>query len=413
MTSDRQAFVWIWLPGSTRPVVAGLLAHTPKGLQFNYGQSYLDRADAIPISTRELPLRKGLQPLLPGLSMPGCLRDASPDAWGRRILLNRLLGLKGRDADPTIVDELTYLLESGSDRIGALDFQRSATEYKARSGDSATLEDLMEAAERVEKGQPLPDVLGTALLHGSSIGGARPKAILDDDGTPFIAKFSASTDLYPVVKAEFAAMRLAAHVGIQVAEVRLVRAARRDVLMVKRFDREPAADGHCRRLMISALTLLELDEMMARYASYERLADTIRHTFTEPDATLRELYARLVFNILCGNTDDHARNHAAFWDGHNLELTPAYDICPQLRRGGEAVQAMFIHGDSRFSRLDVCLDAATIFHLSTHEARAIIDNQVETIRSRWPEVADEASLSEAERQQLWERQFLNPYAFGK
>ncbi len=412
MTSDREAFVWIWLPGAVRPVVAGRLVRTLSGLQFNYGRSYLERPTAIPLSARELPLTEGLLPLVPGLSMPGCIRDAAPDAWGRRVILNRLTGRSGPDADPGNIDELTYLLQSGSDRIGAVDFQRSASDYEARVDDSATLEDLMEAADRVERGLPLPEGLGTALLHGSSIGGARPKAILKDDDTPYIAKFSSNTDLFPIVKAEFAAMRLAAHVGIEVADVRLVRAAGKDVLLVKRFDREPAPGGHMRRLMLSALTLLELDEMMARYASYERFADVVRHSFVEPDRTLRDLFGRLVFNVLCGNTDDHARNHAAFWDGNHLRLTPAYDICPQLRTGGEATQAMRIHEDSRLSRLDVCVDAAASFHLSPEAARTIVDHQVQTIRERWDETADEACLTTAERTFLWGRQFLNPYALG-
>src|SRR3546814_10321073 len=93
--------------------------------------------------------------------------------------------------------------------------------------------------------------------------------------------------------------------------------------------------------------MLGLDEMMARYASYQDLAEIVRHRFTDPSATLRELFARIVFNILCGNTDDHARNHAAFWDGATLTLTPAYDICPPGRTGQEATQAMLISGNNR------------------------------------------------------------------
>src|SRR3546814_2737221 len=97
--------------------------------------------------------------------------------------------------------------------------------------------------------------------------------------------------------------------------------------------------------------MLGLDEMMARYASYQDLAEIVRHRFTDPSAILRQLFARIVFNILCGNTDDHARNHAAFWDGERLTLTPAYDICPQGRSGQEASQAMLISGQNRMSRI--------------------------------------------------------------
>ncbi|PIQ63888.1 MAG: phosphatidylinositol kinase [Bacteroidetes bacterium CG12_big_fil_rev_8_21_14_0_65_60_17] len=410
MISESDVYVWIWLPATTRPVVAGRLTRTPRGLQFTYGRSYLRRKDAIPLSPRELPLTEGMQTLLPGLIMPGCLRDASPDAWGRRVVLYRLLGSGGQDTDPGTVDERTFLIESGSNRIGALDFQKSATEYVARLGDTASLDELQAAADRLDRGLALSEALESALLHGSSIGGARPKALLHDAEVPYIAKFSSTTDLYPVVKAEYAAMRLARIVGIRAADVRMVRAAGRDVLLVKRFDREPGEDGFHRRHMLSALTLFELDEMMARYASYEQLTHIVRHTFADPQATLRELFARLVFNILCGNTDDHARNHAAFWDGKAYHLTPAFDICPQLRTGGEAVQAMFIHGDNRFSRLDVCMAAAPLFHMSPGDAKAVMDRQVETIRTAWPDIADEARLTSTERAQMWGRQFLNPYA---
>jgi len=416
MTSDvareppREAYVWEWLPGQTEPVVAGRLAATPTGLQFNYGRSYLARKDKIPLYLPELPLRAGLLPLPAGLSLPGCLRDAAPDAWGRRVILNRLFGREAHDADPVMLDELSYLLQSGSDRIGALDFQTSATTFVAREGSGASLKELLESAERVEAGLPLSPALAQAMQHGTSIGGARPKATLTDHGRKRIAKFSSSTDVYPVVKAEFVAMRLAALAGIDAAQVELVQVAGKDVLLVERFDRIPDEGRWRRRAVVSALTLLELDEMMAAYASYEELADIIRHRFAEPRATLRELFSRMTFNILCGNTDDHARNHAAFWDGERLALTPAYDICPQSRVGREATQAMKILGDNRFSRLTVCEAAAARFQLSGTDARGIIDAQLQAVNTNWRAICDEAGLGEAERNALWGRQFLNPYA---
>ena len=163
--------------------------------------------------------------------------------------------------------------------------------------------------------------------------------------------------------------------------------------------------------MVSALTLLGLDEMMARYASYAELATIIRHRFTAPKQMLRELFGRMLFNVLCGNTDDHARNHAAFWDGRSLALTPAYDICPQPRTGGEATQAMLIAGDRRWSRIALCLDAAPLFLVSAAEAFATAEHQIATIRDSWGAVCTEARLSEVDRNLLWRRQFLNPFAF--
>lgn len=406
-----EAYVWVWLPDATQPVVAGLLSRQGQQLVFNYGRSYLARSDAIALYAPELPLQSGSIPLIAGLSMPSCLRDASPDAWGRRVLINRKLGVKGADASEFELDELTYLLESGSDRIGALDFQMSASQYVPRQTKQPSLEELQTAAEKVEKGVPLSPELDQALLHGTSLGGARPKVLLDDGKRKYIAKFSANNDLYSVVKAEFIAMRLARKAGLNVASVALRTAMGKDVLVIERFDRVAEGDQWRRRAMVSALTLFELDEMMAAYASYEKLAEIIRHRFSEPKATLRELFSRIVFNILSGNTDDHARNHAAFWNGKQLSLTPAYDICPQSRSGQQASQAMLIHGGDRSSHLSTCIAAASSFLLAREEAIAIINHQVNVIEHEWQAICDEASLSEVDRALFWRRQFLNPFAF--
>ena len=416
MTSNHnnEAFVWIWLPGETEPVVAGRLEAENSKIVFNYGKSYLarvgDQPPAISIYDPELPLKAGVLPLLPGLAIPGCIRDAGPDAWGRRVIINQKLGRKSVDTDTAELDELTYLLESGSDRIGALDFQYSPTEYVPRTANNVSLEELLESAERVEKGQPLTPELDQALFRGSSIGGARPKALIQNRGKKYIAKFSSSTDLYSVVKAEFIAMRLAQIAGLNVAPVELVKAAKKDVLLIERFDREPKGDDWTRKAMISALTLLGLDDMMARYASYETLAEIIRHRFTAPKESLKELYSRLVFNILCSNTDDHARNHAAFWNGDALTLTPAYDICPQGRTGNEASQAMLISGNNNLSQLQTCLDTAKNFLLSEQEARDMFRHLTETIRQHWETACEEAELSEIDRKLFWGRQFLNPFS---
>ena len=413
-SSAKEAFVWIWLPNSTEPVVAGRLEADNGEVRFNYGKSYLERIGgnmpAISIYEPELPLQTGELPLSEGLTMPGCIRDASPDAWGRRVIINRLLGLKGANTDTDELDELTYLLESGSDRIGALDFQRSPTEYVPRTAINPSVEELLESSERVEKGILLTPELDQALFHGSSIGGARPKALIQDQNRKYIAKFSSSTDLYSVVKAEFIAMRLAALAELNVAPVQLTKAVGKDVLLIERFDRIPKQNVWLRKATISALTLLGLDEMMARYASYETFAEIIRHRFTNPRKSLEEVFSRLVFNILCGNTDDHARNHAAFWNGKDLTLTPAYDICPQNRAGNEASQAMLIYGNNNLSWLKSCLETAHNFLLSKVEARDIFEKLITTVEQHWDTVCEEAELSDADKKLLWGRQFLNPFS---
>lgn len=407
MTSEPpdRAFVWVWLPGASAPVVAGRLDAAGGVLTFTYGRSYLARGEAIALYLPELPLRRG--PIAPLVGeVAGAIADAAPDSWGRRVILNRRVG---RGALDTVeLGLLAYLLESGSDRIGALDFQESAVEYVPRLAGEATLAELAQSAERVERGIPLSPELDQALLHGSSLGGARPKALLHDGQRRLIAKFSSQSDAYPVVKGEYLAMELARRAGLNVARVELAGALGRDVLLVERFDRTPAGG---RRAMVSALTILGLEEPAARYASYAELANVVRHRFSDPAATLRELFARIVFNVLVSNNDDHPRNHAAFWDGRELTLTPAYDLCPQPRAGGETAQIMAIGSDGyRMSQLAGCVARASTYLLSESEARAIVDRQIETVQTHWKEVCDRAVLTQVDRARFWRRQFLNPYA---
>ncbi len=339
----------------------------------------------------------------------GKARDASYWAALRTADSGRLARRAGHltaESDTGHLDQLTYFLESGSDRIGALDFQRSATHYRPRD-ETAALSELQEAARLLEQGTVLSEPLAMALLRGTSVGGARPKVLLSDGRRGWIAKLSSATDPYAVVKAEAVGMELARRVGLQVPNTQVIESSGRDVLLVERFDR--VGQSGQRRLMISALTILGLDEMMARYATYPDLATAIRSSFTDPQSTLRELFSRIVFNVCIGNTDDHARNHAAFWDGRMLTLTPAYDLCPQPRSGEEATQAMAIGRDgSRTSRLHVCLNAASEYLLDSAEARAIIATQVSVINDQWDEAAEAARLTELERAQLRGRQILNP-----
>lgn len=419
MTSDpvatpSRAYVWVWLPGESAPVVAGVLNARGGRIVFNYGQSYLGRDNAIPLYLPELPLQPGRIEPLGNLSVAGCIQDAAPDAWGQRVILHRRFGQITPQIDPSDLSLLSYLLESGSDRIGALDFQTSPDTYRPRSV-SGTLEELVTAAERLEAGEPFSPELDEALLRGSSIGGARPKALLDDGDKKLIAKFSSKSDTFPIVKAEAVAMELARRVGLNVPATSVTNALGHDVLLVERFDRT-AVPGE-RRMIVSALTILGLDEMFARYATYHELADVIRRRFTDPADTLRELFGRIVFNICVSNTDDHARNHAAFWNGpestlgSEMTLTPGYDICPQNRSGGETAQAMEISRSGfKMSQLAGCIDAADVYLLSENEARAIVDHQLYVIHTEWSAAADTAQLTRTERHLLWGRQILNPYA---
>src|SRR3984885_1333856 len=411
-TSDPQrAFAWIWLPEAASPVVAGRVDAEGPGDTFTYARSYRGRADAMALYEPELPLAAGVLRPDGGLTIAGCLSDAAPDAWGRRVILARHVGRLTSDSDTGELSLLTYLLESGSDRIGALDFQESPTDYLPRAPSSATLEQLMAAAADIEAGRALPLPLAEALTRGTSIGGARPKVLLTDADRSLIAKFASTTDIRPVVKAEGVAMELARRAGLNVAPTQVIQVAGKDVLLVERFDRP---GGGQRRHPVSGLTILGLDEFTgARYGSYALLADHIRRSFARPAATLRELFSRIVFNILVGNTDDHPRNHAAFVNSdRSLTLTPAYDICPQPRSVPQANQAMAIgRNGERSSQLATCLDACEVYLLDAGQAQSIIDAQIDVIQTQWHDAADVARLTELDQRQLFHREILNEFAF--
>ncbi len=214
------SFVWVWFPGATEPVVAGRVDADGPRLVFTYGATYRARPDAIALYEPELPLREG--PIPPPVELPvaSCLRDAAPDAWGQRVILDRLTGRHGASGDPNQLPLLTYLREAGSDRIGGLDFQHSAREYVPRLR-SAPFPQLLQAAADFVEGAEVSGVLADALINATSIGGARPKVLLREETAAgpreMIAKFSLAADPFPVIKAEVAAMSLARRVGLSVA----------------------------------------------------------------------------------------------------------------------------------------------------------------------------------------------------
>ncbi|PCH55066.1 MAG: phosphatidylinositol kinase, partial [Legionellales bacterium] len=197
---------------------------------------------------------------------------------------------------------------------------------------------------------------------------------------------------------------------INVAPVQIQSVLGKDVLLIERFDRTYKENNYNKKLLLSGLSILKLHEMEARYASYIDLADIIRIQFYNSSDTLLELYKRLIFNILIGNTDDHARNHAAFWNGNTLELTPAYDICPQPRSGFEASQAMALNGaEGNLSTLANVLSICEKFQINSNDASKIIADMVKKIQGNWSNICKDATLSAIEQEQLWGKSILNPF----
>lgn len=401
-----EAFVWVYLPGHSEPVVCGRLYARDDGTySFVYGRSYRDREDAIALAPDTMPL--GTNPFTSRRAgtLPGPIRDAGPDAWGRYVTEYRRGGAH--------LDELDLYLSGDGDRIGALAFSESAVEYRAVEPPPVTLADMEAAARGVQEGAPLPPVLIDALLHGTTIGGARPKATVHLDGHHWIAKFSSTTDQYRVVRWEAATLTLARAAGIRVPKHRLEHVNARDVLLVERFDRQNAERGVHRHVMLSALTLLDLDDTEGTLASYPDLSEVLLRHARDATADRREFFRRMVFNILVGNEDDHAKNHACFWDGSRLRLTPAYDLLPQRRAGIEGRQAMIV-GElgpgGRESTLANALTSAARFGLDPDEAVAIAEGVLCVVRERWEQCFADVQVPQFEIDALRGTSVLSPLA---
>ncbi len=389
-------------------MVAGRLQQLADGrLGFVYGQSYQRLPQAVALGP-DLPVEPGLiVPTSPSMVMPGTIRDACPDGWGQRVIRHMLTG----NAESNDPDWPTCMLTSESNRIGALDFQTDSATYIPR-GRPSDLEALLRAAGDVLAGLPVDPAVEAAMVHGTSVGGARPKVTLSGADGDFIVKMSSSTDPFPVERYEVTAMELARRVGLPTAHVHLLEGSGRDLLVVRRFDRE----GPFRRQMVSGLTLLGLDEMEGRYATYPDLLDALRSRHTFDSQLGLRLFQQIAVRIAVGDTDDHARNIAAFWNGHDLELTPAYDIAPGLRSGESASQAMAYgrngERESNFAGLAAC---GPIYGLDEKGAGQVIDHVIDIVRTEFDEAADVGQLTLADRVAMRGRQVLNPgvmYGYG-
>lgn len=406
--------VRIWLPDEPEPALAGKVLFEIEKTSFVYDGGYLGRENAISIYDADLPLGPEEIRMDGPLTLAPSLRDALPDLWGRRAIAASFLtygrtGCKAHD-----IDEMTVAMQAGPDRIGALDLRTSGEKMLIRHDDRPPLGHLMALADLIEAEQVVEEGdLWDLIPHCYQVGGARPKALYTDAaGRKFIAKFSAARDTYPVVQGEFIAMRLAALAGLDVAPVDIAVAAGRPVLLVERFDRVAHPDGGWgRRAMVSALTWTQEAELSAHHISYSQLAGIIAGSFQDAPVALEELFTRVIFNILVGNTDDHARNHAAFWNGFSHRLTPAYDIAPQRRTSREAGQAMILSDGSRAAQLSNAAAIAPVFGIDQPQFKRVVDRLVGTIAGHWIDVCDEAGLSRNERAAFAGRQFFSDYAF--
>jgi len=392
MTSSELA-VFAYLPGEPTAVPAGLLTleeegMTQKGADFVYGLRYLDRPNAIEIDPVSLSLQNRsairgvkLHPV-PGLTLFGAIRDAAPDAWGRRVIEAR------RKVPLNSLPESDYLLAAGANRVGALDVRTGLDvgETAGEPGDVRKLDYFLEAAHRIEEGLPVPARLEAFFDAGSALGGARPKAtVADAEGKLWLAKFPSKSDGYDVPIVEAATLRLAGAAGLTVPRIEVIELApRQHVMLIERFDRVGVAGAMTRRHFISALTLVGCPEQDSPQKNYADIADALRrHGVAQRIAAdLEELFARMVFNILVTNDDDHLRNHGLLWDpeARGWGLSPLYDVVPRPTHASERFLHLGIGPQGRLATLANAMGWAARFGLTRDKALATVDRVWRAVR---------------------------------
>ncbi|QJC22578.1 type II toxin-antitoxin system HipA family toxin [Arcanobacterium buesumense] len=345
-------YVWTWLAGNTTPVVAGVLHRVDTRFDFAYAKSYLSREQAIPLA-EDLPLNRNIFSPPAGLSLHGVFTDGLPDGWGKMVI----------DYHHGNVEQTTktYLLESGSNRFGALDFQDSPTRYEPRENSNISLDELEESIQDLLAHKHLDAEIHIALNHGTSIGGSRPKIIIDSK----IVKLSTSSEARPLIRTEACALYLAQKMGLAVPGFSVRRINGRDALIIDRFDR----DGQLRFHTRSLVTLFNEENALIPRVSYLDLA--------EKSGNPHEVFKRIVTNILIGNTDDHARNHAFIWDGSHYQLAPVFDLETTRGSGWDANSAMvYGRNGERSHNLKTVANQAPNYGIREKDAMAMISEMV-------------------------------------
>lgn len=403
MTSERECYVYIVPPGAREFVTAGhfQVSPTPEGDpvgKFVYGRRYLERDDAVELDPVELRLRRGIYETARMKGFFGAIRDSMPDFWGRRII--------ERAKRHTQLEEFDYLMYGPDDRAGALGFGLNVEPPapQRRFNRTLDLEHLQATADAIIDDDPT--LVGSAgrqveqlMLAGTSMGGARPKAVVEHGQGLWIAKFGRHDDRWNHSRVEHGLLRLAKACGLSVADSDITTVGGRDVLLVRRFDRDRLEDSYRRHRMVSALTLLQSDDdPVARQDwSYILLADEIRRISAKPEADLREMFGRMCFNAAVSNLDDHPRNHAVLAKDRGWRLSPAFDLSPTPMIALERRDLAMVCGNAgRYANRENLLSQHGRFLLSGEDAAAILERTVEIVQSAWRPTMWRAGVSEAD-----------------
>lgn len=392
---------YVFIEGlAAEPIICGRieLDATANIGRFIYGRSYLERADAFALDPIHLPLTSGTKTCTLQHGLFGVLSDAGADAWGRKLILQL------HSTQPH--NELEFLIAGAGMGVGAISFSLSRDKAKAKQSPN-TLQDielLLQGKNKILAAEDVSDAVKQAFIYGSSMGGARPKTLLTHQRNDYLVKFNRPDDIYNVARVEHATMRMLSELdAVTVAPTQVVTSKLgEDLLLVERFDR---CDHKVSHHFISANSLLTDSTVTQRslktWYSYAQLAEFLRqHSSVATDA--HELYLRMIFNVLIGNTDDHARNHACIYalpgakGPAGWRLSPAYDVLP-ISASGQHALGIGEHG--RAGTVDNIVSQARRFGVQEFKARKMLQ-QVKDLVAEWPHYMANEGVHEGDIQRL-------------
>lgn len=406
----KKIFVYVnWMPYS-KPMLMGILysqiENWKERISFEYSDEWLNNNDAKGIFLDpNLKHQKGLQYILdkPKENF-GVFTDASPDGWGKKLMRRResILAKKEKREERHLFESDFLLGVHDMSRIGGLRFKEDMDGDFLSNDDKysilpvASLEELEYASMKFEEETVGDDRkkkwIEFLFRHGSSLGGARPKASIKIEDNLHIAKFPSKEDEIDIGAWEIVAHDLARKSGIKVpdAEIRLL-SPKGHTYLSKRFDRM----GNKRIHFASAMTMLGRSNM--EDGSYLDIAEFIIKHGADVKSDLQELWSRIVFNICVSNTDDHLRNHGFLLTPDGWRLSPAYDMNPSIYS-----TALSINISEHDNSLDIglALDVAKYFYVDIKKANSIIGKIGSTVKSNWRSVARKYGIPKSEQDRL-------------
>ena len=398
--SDKKILVYISLSNENY-FVGTLWSHFNRGREtsdFEYSKDWLKNPKAFSLEPA-LFLGAGKQVNPRQTPLFGSFGDSAPDTWGR-ILMRRYEAqiAKDENRNPRTLNEIDYLLYVNDyARQGALRFRTEDNNDFLFPGNLKSipplvnLTKLLAATEKVVNFEERNSDLQLLLAPGSSLGGARPKAsVIDKDGNLCIAKFPKKDDYTNNVLWEAVALTLAKNCGLNVQEWSLHKAGKKNVIVLKRFDR----NGNTRIPFLSAMSMLNAIDNDSQTHSYLDIADAIRQNGATPKEDLKELWKRIVFSIFISNTDDHLRNHGFLYVNEaGWKLSPLYDVNPSC--DNKNVLSTYITETDNSQSLDLALEVCEYFEISIENAKTIISDMKNKIKN-WKTVAKQFGLSKSE-----------------